>query len=180
MGVRPLHKQATELRLLGVYEVAEKLRVSRQRVHQLASSADFPLPVARLRAGAVWLGKEIESWQGKVRQTSGGAQVPQVPPRDHERPQDDPWDADAVRYLMRVAGGNQWSRSALMECLREQPGRLKRQPELVDQAICHANNHGVERRPDAGGTTLHFFRSDPDAPRYYPHSAADRRGLLSG
>jgi len=178
--MRPLHKQASELRLLGMSEVAEKLRVSRQRVHQLASSEDFPLPVARLKAGAVWLGNEIESWQYKVRKTSDGAQGSQVPPRDPERPQDDPWDADAVRYLMRVAGGNQWSRSALMECLREQPGRLKRQPELVDQAIAHAAKHGVERRPDAGGTTIHFFRTDADAPRYYPRSAADRRGLLSG
>ncbi|MGI8577764.1 MAG: helix-turn-helix transcriptional regulator [Nocardioidaceae bacterium] len=41
-------------------DVAEMLGVSRQRIHQLASTDGFPDPLYRLRTGPVWDAREIE------------------------------------------------------------------------------------------------------------------------
>ncbi len=52
-----------KLDLVGVWEVAELLGVSRQRVHQLLRDhADFPESVAELKAGKVWLRRDIVNW----------------------------------------------------------------------------------------------------------------------
>lgn len=51
--------------LVGAYEVAQILGVSRQRVTQLAARDDFPAPVAILAAGKIWDTEEIEEWQSK-------------------------------------------------------------------------------------------------------------------
>lgn len=48
--------------LVGVAEIAELLGVTRQRVHQLMRSPDFPAPVAELSAGRIWNLDEVESW----------------------------------------------------------------------------------------------------------------------
>lgn len=40
--------------LMSAAEIADELGVSRQRVHQLRSTAGFPAPLADLRGGAVW------------------------------------------------------------------------------------------------------------------------------
>jgi len=45
--------------LLGVAEVANLLKVSRQRASELAQSEMFPPPVARLSAGPIWLRTSI-------------------------------------------------------------------------------------------------------------------------
>lgn len=50
------------LDLVGVAEVADMLGVTRTRVSQLASSAGFPEPTARLAAGPVWLREDVERW----------------------------------------------------------------------------------------------------------------------
>lgn len=47
---------------MGVTEIAEMLGVSRQRVHQLAQTPEFPEPVARLSAGTVWTREAVEEW----------------------------------------------------------------------------------------------------------------------
>jgi hypothetical protein len=36
------------------------------------------------------------------------------------------------------------------------------------------DRYGVERRPDAGSTVIHFFRTDEDAPTQ-PANGAERR-----
>jgi prophage regulatory protein len=36
--------------------------VGRQRVYQLMSRPDFPAPVARLKAGAVWRKADVVEW----------------------------------------------------------------------------------------------------------------------
>lgn len=54
------------LELVGKHEVAEILGVSRQRVDQLADRADFPRPLAALRAGRIWRRDSIERWQRKT------------------------------------------------------------------------------------------------------------------
>lgn len=165
--------------LVGTHEVAELLGVSRQRVHQLAAEADFPEPEVVLKGGTVWRRAAIEEWRDSMRSTSSGVVPPQVPSRDPERPQDDPWDANAVRYLLRQPERRGWTRGALMECLREQPNRRRKEPERVAEATRLAQRYGVERHPDAGGKTIHFFRTDRDAPRPYPTSAAERRAWLA-
>lgn len=48
--------------LVGVSEIADRLGVSRARVHQLAKRADWPEPVARLSAGTIWLRADVERW----------------------------------------------------------------------------------------------------------------------
>jgi prophage regulatory protein len=165
--------------LLGVHEVAELLDVSRQRVHQLAAdgSGGFPPPVAELAAGTIWATDDIEAWRQRMRPLSATDRA-SVPPRDPERPQDDPWDANTVRYLLSTPEGRGWRRGDLMECLREQGNRLARQPDRVAEASRLATRYAVERRPDPGGKTIHFFRTDPDAPKPYPASAAERRTWL--
>ena len=49
--------------LVGVAEIARMLGVSRQRVHQLATTdPDFPKPEAVLSAGKIWSKAAIETW----------------------------------------------------------------------------------------------------------------------
>lgn len=42
--------------------MAELLRVSRQRAHQLALRPDFPEPVAKLSMGRIWERAAVEEW----------------------------------------------------------------------------------------------------------------------
>jgi hypothetical protein len=55
--------------LMSAAEVADELGISRQRVHQLRSTAAFPLPLADLRGGAVWdaaaVRKFAQTWERK-------------------------------------------------------------------------------------------------------------------
>lgn len=48
---------------VGPAEIGEMLGgVSRQRVHQLTSRADFPAPVVILHMGKVWHTEDVERW----------------------------------------------------------------------------------------------------------------------
>lgn len=55
--------------LMSAAEIADELEVSRQRVHQLRSTAGFPAPLANLRGGAVWdaaaVRKFAQTWERK-------------------------------------------------------------------------------------------------------------------
>lgn len=48
--------------LVGAHEIAALLNVSRQRVSQLAATADFPHPAAELQAGRIWLKSDVIAW----------------------------------------------------------------------------------------------------------------------
>jgi prophage regulatory protein len=48
--------------LLGAWELAELLGVSRQRAYVISRHRDFPAPVARLRMGDVWDRADVEEW----------------------------------------------------------------------------------------------------------------------
>lgn len=102
-----------------------------------------------------------------------------IPDRDPERPQDDPWDADAVRYLLGQSDVGTWTHGNLRECLRRQGNRMKRQPELVGEAARFARRHGVEQRDGARGRGIlvRLYRTDPDAPEYLADER-ERRRLL--
>jgi prophage regulatory protein len=49
-------------RLMGVKEIQQRLRLSRQRVQQLAERSDFPKPCDELAMGRIWLAQDIEAW----------------------------------------------------------------------------------------------------------------------
>ena len=49
----------------GKAEVAEHLGRSTARVAQLAHEPGFPEPVARLRAGWIWLADDIRKWSAE-------------------------------------------------------------------------------------------------------------------
>lgn len=66
----------------------------------------------------------------------------EAPARDPDRPQDDPWDADAVRYLLGQPDTARWTRGTLMEALRRQP-RFDR--TRIDEAQHLASAHGVRQ-----------------------------------
>lgn len=54
---------------VGSAEIAEMFGVSRQRVYQLTSRPDFPAPMVKLKAGAVWVTSEVVRWaEGKGRE----------------------------------------------------------------------------------------------------------------
>jgi prophage regulatory protein len=48
--------------LMGAREIEDRLGVSRQRVYQLTSRADFPEPYDELATGRVWRIEDIERW----------------------------------------------------------------------------------------------------------------------
>ncbi|WP_229400145.1 helix-turn-helix transcriptional regulator [Micromonospora okii] len=48
--------------LMGPYEIAERLGVSRQRFQQLTRHPTFPKPYQELRGMKVWLAEDIEAW----------------------------------------------------------------------------------------------------------------------
>ena len=53
---------------VGSAEIAEMFGVSRQRVYQLTSRTDFPEPMVKLKAGAVWVTADVLAWaKGKGR-----------------------------------------------------------------------------------------------------------------
>jgi len=163
--------------LAGVQEVVELLGVSRQRVHQLRTTPGFPAPLAELAAGAIWDRDAIAHWSDQVRTKTEGVEV-RIPPRDSYRLTDDPWDADVVNLLLATSEGRSWGRGELMECMREQPNRVSRQPRRVEEAKRLAARHGIDRHADTGGRTIHFFRTDGDCPWSYPASASERRDWL--
>lgn len=47
---------------VGSAEIAAMFNVSRQRVYQLTSRRDFPEPMVRLKAGAVWVTADVVRW----------------------------------------------------------------------------------------------------------------------
>ncbi|WP_433833938.1 helix-turn-helix transcriptional regulator [Actinoplanes sp. CA-015351] len=48
---------------MGAHEIRVRLGgISRQRVYQLTSRADFPAPVADLVQGKVWMTSDVEEW----------------------------------------------------------------------------------------------------------------------
>lgn len=84
---------------------------------------------------------------------------------------DNPWDNDAVHWLLDHADvAAEFTRGALMECLRRQPGRVRNQPERVARAAELANRHGVQQRlvEDAtiGKSVIRLIRTDPERPEY--------------
>lgn len=58
--------------LMGTSEVAERLGVTRQRVHQMVTSGVLPPPEATLSAGSIWRGEVIEEWVSEHQDQANG------------------------------------------------------------------------------------------------------------
>lgn len=52
--------------MLGLYEIAQRLGVSKSRARQLAAGRDFPEGV-RLHQGWVWAAEDVEAWIARRR-----------------------------------------------------------------------------------------------------------------
>ncbi|MGS2619329.1 helix-turn-helix transcriptional regulator [Micromonospora sp. LZ34] len=48
--------------LMGPYEIAQRLNVSRSRFQQIAMRPSFPKPYQELRGMKVWLRVDVEAW----------------------------------------------------------------------------------------------------------------------
>lgn len=56
-------------KVVGVYEIALMLGVTRQRVWKLTQGADFPAPALTLHMGSAWLLADIEAWAKRTGRT---------------------------------------------------------------------------------------------------------------
>jgi predicted DNA-binding transcriptional regulator AlpA len=66
----------TMAEFVGAAEIADLLGgVSRQRVQQIVSRADFPKPDHELRMGKVWRSADVERWITEHRADSGSADL---------------------------------------------------------------------------------------------------------
>lgn len=52
----------TQLRLLGMRELSDRLGVSRQRADTLSRRRGFPAPLAALERGRVWDEHAVDAW----------------------------------------------------------------------------------------------------------------------
>ncbi|MEV2239455.1 DNA-binding protein [Micromonospora sp. NPDC049891] len=78
--------------LMGQFEIAERLGISRQRVQQLVARADWPKPYVTLAMGKVWHTKDIEAWISRHRPNDTGPEEDErdTPPgRRHGRTKHD-------------------------------------------------------------------------------------------
>jgi hypothetical protein len=92
---------------------------------------------------------------------------------------DDPWDNDAIYWLLEQAGGSARSRHDLAECLRHQPARLRNESDKVARAESFASRHGVRwvEEPFGRRTIFRLYRTDPAAPEY-PRSPEARNEIM--
>ncbi len=55
------------MRVMGASEIADWLKVSRQRAYQITARRNFPEPIAYLAMGQVWETRDVEAWIRKYR-----------------------------------------------------------------------------------------------------------------
>ncbi|MDG4792982.1 hypothetical protein [Micromonospora sp. WMMD1082] len=53
--------------LMGPWEIAQRLGVTRSRFQQIAMRPSFPRPYQELRATKVWLKSDVEAWIAEYR-----------------------------------------------------------------------------------------------------------------
>jgi hypothetical protein len=103
--------------LMSAAEIAEELEISRQRVHQLRSTAGFPEPLADLRGGAVWdaaaVRKFARTWERKPGRppsgTASGRFTFQVTEARGRQPGDVSWRIENPSknlFVLRNVGNN--------------------------------------------------------------------------
>lgn len=86
---------------------------------------------------------------------------------------DDPWDHDAVCWVLEQLGDSTWTHGVFFECARKQPNRKEKDLDRVIEAARICGSLGVEqleiRDPKHGKMVVRLRRTDPDAPEYPDH-----------
>ena len=105
-----------------------------------------------------------------------------TPPTTYENPRnDDPWDNDAVCWLLEHedVASEFPSRTRFFECARRQPNKMETDLDGVISAARLCERYGVEQirvqDPRIGKQVWRLRRTDPDAPEYpaYGESVAE-------
>ena len=52
-------------------EIGRRLRLSTQRVHQLAEREDFPRPLGRVGNSLVWRWADVSAWDARTERATG-------------------------------------------------------------------------------------------------------------
>lgn len=92
-----------------------------------------------------------------------------LPPTTYPNPRnDDPWDHDAVQWLLLQDRNSRWTRGSLFEALRRQSHLERNRPDLLADASRLASRYGVRQIDVARGTgqITRIVRTDPGAPKY--------------
>jgi hypothetical protein len=99
--------------LMSAAEIADELGISRQRVHQLRSTAGFPAPLADLRGGAVWdaaaIRKFAQTWERKPGRPRAEAAKTEIAEPTAPTPGDVAWrieNPSKQRFVLRNIGGD--------------------------------------------------------------------------
>ncbi len=112
----------------------------------------------------------------RVSRPSSAPQAP--PPTRYPNPRnDDPWDNDAVHWLLEQPGvAEHFTRGVLFECARRQPRRLQLDAARVGLARQLCRRHGVEQvlvfDVAKGKRIWRLRRTDRDAPAYPDYGAS--------
>ncbi len=80
----------------------------------------------------------------------------------------DPWNNDAVRWLLEQPGAEGWRYEHLLRALRRQRSWLEHRSARVAAAEALASRHGVLQQEQIRGssTIVRLKRTDPQAPPY--------------
>ena len=166
-------------------------------VRQLAAILDRPpSTVTRIEQGQVdpsasLLAELLEAcgyhltvtphWTSTDREASMLSEPSPEPPTTYpNHRKNDPWDNDAVHWLLRQPGGRDWTHGVLFEHARRQRRLVERDDPRLIEAAEFASRNGVLQIEmfdhDLGKQIVHLLRSDPGAPSYpADRSAAARR-----
>ena len=108
---------------------------------------------------------------------TGTVEIPDRYPNDFG---DDPWDNDAVHWLLDQPGvAAEWSRQRLFEALRRQKRLADSGHPDIARAEAVAHRFGVRQItvPRRNGSITRLQRTDPDAPGY-PDDETQRRAAV--
>jgi transcriptional regulator with XRE-family HTH domain len=93
------------------------------------------------------------------------------PPTTYPNPRhNDPWDNDAVHWLLKQQGGSRWTHGVLFEHARRQRRLVERDAPRLSGAAELAARHGVLQIDmfdhELGKQIVHLIRTDANAPAY--------------
>ncbi len=64
---------ADQIDVVGTWEIAEMIGVSRQRVDKISrTDAGFPDPAAELRSGRIWWRTDVVAWMSSTGRSTNG------------------------------------------------------------------------------------------------------------
>lgn len=166
-------RQAREASLLSLRDLAERSGKSLSTIARIEAGVSSPsakvLDELLHHCGRRLIVVPLDTPHQPEPESQMSPIIPPPAPTAYPNPRnDDPWDSDAVWWLMEK--DPTWKRVPLFECLRRQPGRLKNDAHRVEAAAALARRYGVIQHEvyDAGlgRKVVRLIRTDPDAPDY--------------